>query len=102
MTILGLIGIYFGFFFFLGRRKRKSIQGQITLRTVQTLPLKKSDKDPNCADQKEPNENFGINRRFFKHIPVRSEPIKVRPSKKSFRLQSGGASIFFLQKIKPS
>jgi hypothetical protein len=44
-----LIGIYFGFFFFLGRRKRKrkSIQGQITLRTVQTLPLKKSDKDPN-------------------------------------------------------
>jgi hypothetical protein len=44
-----LIGIYFGFFFFLGRRKRKSKPNkeQITLRTVQTLPLKKSKKGQN-------------------------------------------------------
>ena len=44
-----LIGIYFGFFFFLGRRKSKSKlnKEQTTLRTVQALPLKKPDKDPN-------------------------------------------------------
>jgi hypothetical protein len=44
-----LIGIYFGFFFFLGRRKRKrkSIKEQITSRTAQTLPMKKSKSDPN-------------------------------------------------------
>jgi hypothetical protein len=41
-----LIGIYFGFFFFFPRRKRKrkAIQEQNTLRTAQTLPLKKSIK----------------------------------------------------------
>jgi hypothetical protein len=44
-----LIGIYFGFFFFLERRKRKSKPNkeQTTLRTVQKLPLKKSKKGQN-------------------------------------------------------
>jgi hypothetical protein len=35
------------FLFLLGKRKRKPIKEQITSRTAQTLPLKKSDKGPN-------------------------------------------------------
>jgi hypothetical protein len=58
-----LIGIYFGYFFFLGRRKRKPNKEQITLRIAQTLPLKKSNKVPNWADQRSLMTILGLSKK---------------------------------------